>query len=45
MHEVFFTQCYTLIDALIWMALGIFLGYGWRTPDNTKHKKEKEIEK
>ena len=45
LHEVFFTECYTLIDALIWMALGIFAGYAWGKPDNTKNKKKRRIEK
>lgn len=26
LHEILFTECYTLIDALIWCGLGFALG-------------------
>lgn len=41
MHEVLFTTCYTLADALIWFALGIMAGYALFKPErrskNAKH--------
>lgn len=26
LHEIFFTECYTLTDALIWCLLGVIIG-------------------
>lgn len=28
LHTLFFTECYTLFDALIWLGMGIALGAG-----------------
>lgn len=30
LNSIFFTECYTLVDALIWMLMGAMIMYGVR---------------
>lgn len=36
LHEILCTECYTLIDALIWMGMGLALGLEWKKPKKRK---------
>lgn len=38
LHEILCTECYTLIDALIWMGMGLALGLELRNTDKKKRK-------
>lgn len=41
LSEIFNTECYTLIDALIWAAWGFGLAYGLFGPDHLKRRRKK----
>lgn len=44
MRELFLTECYTLLDALIWAIMGAFVMWGITTAnkDDSKEKGEDE---
>ena len=38
MYEIFFTECYTLMDALIWFAMGAVFISGFISANNAKKR-------